>query len=188
MDVHFSITSMCPALFPETSVSSKLPAGQTEEHHHRHENMRRMKTPEPEPATHRSIRVLLNDQKHKSGLKLSLTGDLLVQGQGQQRDSGLPHANVQLLLIEVKDGELEELPPQVLVQLCIHADPEGLGVPEAWVAAAVDGGSGGVWELKELEDHVGAGLLGTPGLKISAALHSDEQLVPPAAGHLQTKG
>lgn len=96
----------------------------------------------------------------------------------------LPHVTVQLLLFEVKHIELNELPPQVLIQLCVHADSVGLGVTEMWLAAAVDGGGGVVGELEELEDHVRARLLRPPGFQISASFHSDVEFVPPAAGHL----
>lgn len=105
-------------------------------------------------------------------------------GQWQQSYSGLPDVNVHLLLFEVKHVELDELAPQVPIQRCVHADAVGLGVAELWVAAAVDGGSGVVWEVKELEDHVGARLQRVPRLQVPAALHRDVEFVPPAAGQL----
>lgn len=46
------------------------------------------------------------------------------------------------------------------------------------------GGGALVWEPQELEDHEGAGLLGAPPLQVSAPLHRDVELVPPAAGQL----
>lgn len=110
-----------------------------------------------------------------------LTTDVLALGQGQQSHPGLPHVNVHLLLSGVKHVEVDELAPQGALQRCVHADAVGLGVAEEWVAAAVDGGSGLVWEAEEPEDHVGAGLLPGPGAQVFAALHSDEELVPAAA-------
>lgn len=79
--------------------------------------------------------------------------------QWQQSYFDFPHVTVQLLLFEVKHIELNELLPQVLIQLCVHADTVGLGLIEMWLEAAVDSGSGVVRELKELENHIWAWLL-----------------------------
>lgn len=113
-----------------------------------------------------------------------LTADLLALGQGQQSDPGLADVKVHLLLPEVKHVELDVLAPQAAVQRRVHADAVGLGEAEMWVAAGVDGGGGAVGEVEQLEDHVGAGLLRAPGLQVSAALHADLEMVPPAAAPL----
>lgn len=187
MDFHRSIASMCPAGFPEASVSSNTPAGQTGAEAAAAEPAKtagsslRITTP---PAAGAPAGAQTGKRGGGGGNAAFLTAYLLVLGQRQQGCSGLPHINVHLLLLGVKHVELDELSPQVAVQRGVHAHAVGLGVAELWVAAAVDGSRGAVWELEELEDHVGAGLLRAAGLQVCAALHSDVELVPAAAGQL----
>lgn len=148
-----------------------------------------LKFPGNKTSKTKSIQIMRKESVQRSvgsvkAPRLVLTADLLVLGQWQQSNPGLPDIKVHLLLVQVKHVELDELTPQVPIQLRVHAHAVGLGVAETWVAAAVDGGGGVVWELQELEDHVGARLLRAPGLQVSAALHGDVELVPPAAGRL----
>lgn len=70
---------------------------------------------------------------------MTLTVDLLVLGQRQQRHSGLPHVFVHLLLFVVEHVELKDVRLQVPVQIPVHGDGVGLEFFEAWVAAVVDG-------------------------------------------------